>query len=46
MILEKLDKKVNLKKIYIVILLDIGSRQDCQANWGALGWGVDVWGDG
>ena len=38
MILEKLDKKVNLKKIYIVILLDNRTRPDCQANSGA--WGV------
>ena len=38
MILEKLDKKVNLKKIYIVILLDNTTRQDCQANSGT--WGV------
>ena len=38
MILEKLDKKVNLKKIYIVILLDNRTRQDCQAKSGA--WGV------
>ena len=38
MILEKLNKKVNLKKIYIHILLDNRTRQDCQANSGA--WGV------
>ena len=37
MILEKLDKKVNLKKIYIVIFLDNRTRQDCQANSGAWG---------
>ena len=42
MILEKLNKKVNLKKNHIVILLDIRSRQDFQANFGARGGGM--WG--
>ena len=41
MILEKLNKKVNMKK-----LLEIGNRQECQANLGAQGgWGMEVRGD-
>ena len=40
MILEKLNEEN-----HTVILLDIGSRQDCQANLGFTG-GVDVRGDG
>ena len=39
MILEKLKKKDELKEKHIVILLDIGSRQECQANLGARGGG-------
>ena len=38
MILEKLDRRVNLKKIQVVFLLEIGNRQESQVTSGA--WGV------
>ena len=40
MILEKLNKKVNLKKIQAVFLLEIGNRQESQVTLGAwrVGW--------
>ena len=38
MILEKLNKKVNLKKIQVVFLLEIGNREEFQVTKGA--WGV------
>ena len=39
MILEKLNKKVNLKKIQVVFLLKIGNRQEFQVTSGAWGGG-------
>ena len=33
MILEKLDRRVNLKKIQVVFLLEIGNRQESQVTW-------------
>ena len=39
MILEKLDRRVNLKKIQVVFLLEIGNRQESQVTSGAWrGW--------
>ena len=38
MILEKLDRRVNLKKIQVVFLLEMGNRQEFQVTTGA--WGV------
>ena len=37
MILEKLDRRMNLKKIQVVFLLEIGNRQECQVTSGAWG---------
>ena len=39
MILEKINKKVNLKKIQVVFLLEIGNRQEFQVTTGAWGSG-------
>ena len=38
-ILEKLDRRVNLKKIQVVFLLEIGNRQESQVTTGAWGGG-------
>ena len=42
MILEKLDRRVNLKKIQVVFLLEIGNRQESQVTSGAWGGGKVV----
>ena len=39
MILEKLDRRVNLKNIQVVFLLEIGNRQESQVTSGAW-WGL------
>ena len=39
MILEKLNKKVNLKKIQVVFLLEIGNGQEIQVTTGVGGVG-------
>ena len=43
MILEKLNKKVNLKKIQVVFLLEIGNRQEFQVTKGAWGGWEGSW---
>ena len=43
MILEKLDRRVNLKKIQVVFLLEIGNRHEFQVTMGCMGGWEGSW---